>query len=63
MEERNIVESDMLGRFRIKPGKKNKGQRWVAPEIAKMLEEKGVKIEQAEGGEHEIAADDYYEQL
>jgi len=63
MADRNIVESDMMGRFRIRPTKKKKGQRWVAPDIAKMLEEKGVKVEGAAGGMDEIAGDDYYEQL
>ena len=63
MEERNILQSDMLGRFRIRPTKTKKGNRWVAPEIAKLLEEKGVKVEDAAGGMDEIAGDDYYEQL
>jgi len=60
MEERGILESDVQGRYRIKPlAKKGKDNRWVAPDIAKILQESGVEVE----GAGEIGADDYYEQL
>lgn len=62
MEERGIVESDILGRFRIKPvPRKKHGQQWVSPDIAKILKESGVAIESA--GEGAIGEDDYYDQL
>jgi len=62
MTERGILESDIQGRYRIKPlPKKKKGNQWVAPDIAKILKESGVEIEA--GSEGDIAADEYYEQL
>jgi len=62
MTERGILENDTLGRYRLKPvARKSKNQRWVAPDIAKILQESGVEVEDAEGGG--IAPDDYYEQL
>jgi hypothetical protein len=61
MTERGILESDVGGRYRIKPVReKNKSKRWVSPEIAKILEENGV---QPEGRAAEPATDEYYEQL
>jgi len=64
MTERGILESNTTGHFRIKPVKKKKEQdkRWVSPDIAKILKESGVEVENAaeEGG---IAADEYYDQL
>ncbi len=60
MEERGILESDPTGRFRIKlVSRKDKNKRWVAPDIAKILQESGVETEA--GGD--IASDEYYEQL
>ena len=60
MTERGILESDSLGRYRVKPiGKKGKNKRWVSPDIAKILEEGGVEVE----GANELGSDDYYEQL
>jgi hypothetical protein len=60
MAERGILESDIQGRFRIKPVRKNKeSKRWVAPDIAKILQESGVEVEDAT----DLAEDDYYEQL
>ncbi len=60
MQERGLVESDALGRYRIKPvGRKNKNKRWVAPDIAKILQESGVQVDEAS----ELGSDDYYEQL
>jgi hypothetical protein len=67
MVERGILEKDNSGRFRIKPvPRKKHGEKWVAPEIAKLLEEKGIKANAeapAEEGEHEIAEDEHYDQL
>jgi len=63
MAERNILESDVQGRYRIKPvPRKKHKQQWVAPEIAKMLEEGGVDAG-VDGGEGDIADDEYYENL
>jgi DNA-binding IclR family transcriptional regulator len=60
MQERGLVESDTLGRYRLKPvSKKDKQKRWVSPDIAKILQENGVPVE----GGSEIGPDDYYEQL
>ena len=62
MAERGILESDVQGRYRIKPlPRKKKGAQWVAPDIAKILKESGVEVEA--GGEGDIAEDEYYEQL
>jgi hypothetical protein len=54
MAERQILESDTQGRYRLKPTRKHK--QWVAPEIAKILQEGGVEIGDA-------ADDEYYENL
>lgn len=60
MVERGILEVDPMGRYRIKPvGHKSKINRWVAPDIAKILKESGVDVEN--GGD--IAPDDYYDKL
>ena len=60
MKERNVLEGDAMGRFRIKPvSSKDKHKRWVSPDIAKILEEKGMKVE----GASEIASEDYYDKL
>ncbi|HEX7577328.1 MAG TPA: hypothetical protein VF430_04755 [Verrucomicrobiae bacterium] len=62
MADRGILESDVQGRYRIKPvSRKKKGNQWVAPDIAKILKESGVEVEAA--GEGDIAEDEYYEQL
>ena len=62
MEERGILESDILGRFRVKPvGKRKAGKRWISPDIAKILNESGVKMEGEGAGE--MGSDEYYEQL
>ena len=61
MKERGIVESDALGRYRIKPvKKKHGGGRWIAPDIEKILKESGVKVESKD---FDLGADEYYEQL
>ena len=62
MEERGILESDIQGRYRIKPiPRKKKNSQWVAPDIAKILKESGVAVEGE--GDGDIADDEYYEQL
>ena len=62
--ERGIVESDIQGRYRIKPlSRKKKGDKWVAPDIAKILEENGVESDAIAEGEGEIAPDEYYDEL
>lgn len=58
MEERSILESDQQGRFRIKPVSRKHKKQWVAPDIAKILEESGMAME----GEA-IGEDDYYDNL
>ena len=56
MAERGILQSDVLGRYRVKPvAKKGKGKRWVSPDIAKILQESGVEVE----GTDELGSDDY----
>lgn len=61
MKERQIVESDIQGRWRIRPSAKNdrKGP-WVAPDIKRILEEGGVQVE-AQPTEESL--DEHYEQL
>jgi hypothetical protein len=60
MQERGVLESDSLGRYRIKPvSAKNKAARWVSPDIAKILEENGVKVE----GTTEVGTEEYYDGL
>ncbi len=60
MTERGILQSDPLGRYRVKPvGRKGKDKRWVSPDIAQILKESGVEAE----GANELGSDDYYEQL
>ncbi len=64
MVERGILENDQLGRYRVKPvGRAKKHSRWVSPEIAKILKDSGVKVEEPGGSANEIAADEYYDQL
>jgi hypothetical protein len=43
MKDRQVIEGDQLGRYRVKP-KKHKG-RWVSPDIEKILEENGVAVD------------------
>lgn len=64
MEERGILESNATGHFRIKPVKKNKtkDRRWVSPDIAKILKESGVEVDNA-AEEDGVGSDEYYEGL
>jgi hypothetical protein len=61
MKERQVLEGDELGRYRIKPPPRrgHKG-RWVAPDIEKILREGGVEVN-AENTEAPNA--EQYEQL
>ena len=64
MAERGVLESDTLGRFRIKPlPKKGKNTRWISPDIAKILQEKGMQVEGASDGSGDAAPDEYYDKL
>lgn len=58
MVERGILETNSAGQYRVKPTKKKKNDRWMSPDIAKILKEGGIE---AEGGD--MASDEYYEQL
>ena len=61
MKERNILEGDALGRYRIKPApKKGHKGRWVSPDIEKILRESGVQVDVERA---EAASDEHYEQL
>jgi hypothetical protein len=62
MVERGILETSAEGQYRIKAAKKKKGNRWVSPDIAKILEEGGVQVDKADTG-GDMASDDFYEQL
>ena len=62
MVERYILETNSEGQYRVKPApKKKKGNRWVSPDIAKILQESGVEVEGA--GDADLGSDEYYEQL
>jgi hypothetical protein len=62
MEERDILESNSKGHFRIKPVAK---QKWAAPtpeaDGSQILQESGVAVE--EDAAVAVAADEYYEKL
>ncbi len=63
MTERGILECNSTGHYRIKPvSKKEKEKRWVSPDIAKILEESGVKVEGI-GPSSDLAPDEHYDQL
>lgn len=60
MLERGILESNQSGHFRIKPiSRKDKRNRWVSPEIAKILSENGVGLDKTETA----GTDEYYDSL
>ena len=61
LAERGVLESDAMGRYRIKPErKKGHKQRWVSPDIEKILNDNGVEID---GAGENPTADDHYDQL
>jgi hypothetical protein len=61
MIERAILETNSEGQYRVKPvAKRKKNDKWVSPDIAKILQESGVQVENTDA---DIGADDYYEQL
>ena len=45
MVERGVVETDASSRYRLKPEKKDKSHRWIAPDINKILQEGGVAVD------------------
>jgi hypothetical protein len=45
MKEQQILEGDLLGRYRIKPVKKGHKGRWVSPDIEKILREGGLQVD------------------
>lgn len=51
MTDRGLLEADMQARYRIKPDKHGKDQKWIAPDINKILQEGGVHVE---GGAYNI---------
>lgn len=59
MKERQVLEGDELGRYRIKPAKKGHKGRWISPDIEKILRESGVKVD---GERAEAIADENQEQ-
>jgi hypothetical protein len=59
MIERGILETNPEGQYRVKVAKKKKAGKWMSPDIAKILQEGGVQIEDT----GEMGSDDYYEQL
>jgi hypothetical protein len=58
LKERQILEGDEMGRFRIKPVKR-KG-RWISPDIEKILRESGIEVDEARA---DAATDENLEQL
>ncbi|MGA9779630.1 MAG: hypothetical protein ACLPRE_06745 [Limisphaerales bacterium] len=64
MEERGILESNATGHFRIKPVRKGKDKddRSVSPDIAKILKESGLEVESTDN-ESGVGPDEYYDQL
>ncbi|MFZ0828724.1 MAG: hypothetical protein WAO02_15005 [Verrucomicrobiia bacterium] len=60
MADRGILQCDSSGRYRLKPvSRKDKNKRWVAPDIAKILQESGVDSEDT----NDVATDEFYEEL
>ena len=63
MVGRGVLESNATGHFRIKRfSKKNRDKQQVSPDIARISEEGGGKVEDAGDGS-DIAPDEYYDQL
>ena len=50
MVENGVLESNLNGRFRVKPErKKGHNQKWISPDIEKILNEGGVNIDEETG--------------
>ena len=45
MKDRNLIEGDELGRYRIKEKKKEHKGRWISPDIERILRESGVQVD------------------
>jgi hypothetical protein len=60
LKERQILDGDELGRYRIKPVKKAHKGRWVSPDIERILRESGVKVDTERA---EAVSDENLEQL
>jgi len=60
MNERGILEMNPEGQYRVKPQKK-KNDRFVSPDIAKILKDSGVEVEGVDTSG--IGPDEFYEQL
>lgn len=60
MKDRQILEGDEMGRYRIKPLPKKRRERWVAPDIERILRESGVKVDEDRA---DAADDGHYDQL
>jgi hypothetical protein len=45
MKDQHILEGDEMGRYRIKPPEKKKNERWIAPDLQKILRESGVQVD------------------
>lgn len=46
MKDQRILEMDLAGRYRIKPDeKKGHKEKWVSPDIEKILRESGVRVD------------------
>lgn len=63
MAERGILESDIAGRYRIKPVPRKKEKEWVSPEVAAEMEKGGTGPQSEAEPEVEIADDEYYDNL
>jgi len=50
MVDNGLLEKDLNGRFRVKPErKKGHNQKWISPNIEKILNEGGVNIDEETG--------------
>jgi len=50
MVDNGLLEKDLNGRFRVKPErKKGHNQKWISPDIEKILNEGGVNIDEETG--------------
>jgi hypothetical protein len=58
LRDRQLVEGDELGRYRIRP-LKHKG-RWISPDIEKLLRESGIEVDAERA---DAAADENHEPL